>query len=233
MKLNIQKLQSIKPIRSSQTSTPKIDIQHLTPNKFSRPQILLKDVTKIAIHYVGNPNTSAQNNRNYFNNAPHHNVYVSSHYIVGLKGEIIQCIPENEIAYCTSQANSYSISVETCHPDAGGKFNDKTYKALISLTADLCRRHGLDPIKDVIRHYDVTGKHCPLYYVKNKSAWDKLKQDVSTYMNGGEITPQPIPTSKPIYRVQVGSFSSKQNADNYLKQVQKHYPSAFIKKVEL
>ena len=37
----------------------KITENFLTPNKYSRPQISLKKVTKIAVHYVGNPGTSA------------------------------------------------------------------------------------------------------------------------------------------------------------------------------
>ena len=68
----------------------------LTPNKYSRPQIPLKEVKKIAVHYVGNPNTSALANRNYFENCKEGGRYVSSHYIVGLKGEVIQCIPLDE-----------------------------------------------------------------------------------------------------------------------------------------
>jgi len=46
----------------------KITEMFLTPNKFSRPQIKLMKVTKIAVHYVGNPNSSAVANRNYFEN---------------------------------------------------------------------------------------------------------------------------------------------------------------------
>ena len=38
----------------------------LTPNKYSRPQIKLEKVTKIAVHYVGNPRSTAKNNRDYF-----------------------------------------------------------------------------------------------------------------------------------------------------------------------
>ena len=40
----------------------------LTPNRFSRPQIPLKMVKKVVLHYVGNPNSTAMANRNYFEN---------------------------------------------------------------------------------------------------------------------------------------------------------------------
>ena len=34
---------------------------------------------------------------------------------------------------------------------------------------------------DIIRHYDVTGKNCPKYYVEYESAWEALKMDVRKY----------------------------------------------------
>ena len=37
--------------------------------------------------------------------------------------------------------------------------------------------------KDVIRHYDVTEKRCPLYYVDHEEAWVNLKEDVKSVLN--------------------------------------------------
>ena len=140
----------------------------LTVNPYSRPGTLRKRTTKIAVHYVGNPGTTALNNRNYFNNlAKTHSRYVSSNYIVGLDGEIIECVPPEEIAYCTNQANEYSISIECCHPDATGKFTEATETALAELCAYLLKRYHLTA-DDIIRHYDVTGKQCPLYWAPTK-----------------------------------------------------------------
>ena len=151
----------------------KIQQMFLTPNKYSRPQIPLKKVTKIAVHYVGNAGSSAKANRNYFENLKNQkgektDRYVSSHYIIGLEGEIIQCIPLNEWSYCTNQANGYSISIECCHPDSTGKFTAETEKSLAELCAYLCRKFVLNPMDDIIRHYDVTGKQCPLYWSPTK-----------------------------------------------------------------
>lgn len=166
-----------------------IDKQFLTPNKYSRPQTPLKKVTKIAVHYVGNANTSAQANRNYFESLKNgKGIYASSHYIIGLKGEIIQCIPENEWSYATNQANSYSISIENCHPDNTGKFNDKTLHSLIDLCVDLCKRYNLNPMTDIIRHYDISGKACPLYWVNNPQDFILFKQTVYTQLLGDELT---------------------------------------------
>lgn len=167
-------------------TTPKITTMFLTPNKYSRPQTPLKKVTKIAVHYVGNANTTALANRNYFNSlADTKTTYASSHYIIGLEGEIIQCIPENEVAYCTNSANSYSISIENCHPKADGKFTDKTRQSLIELCADICERYNLDPEKDIIRHYDVSGKRCPLYWVNHPDDFQSFKREVKDYVQNG------------------------------------------------
>ena len=167
----------------------------LTPNKYSRPQIPLKEVKKIAVHYVGNPNTSALANRNYFENCKEGGRYVSSHYIVGLKGEVIQCIPLDEWSYCTNQANGYSISIECCHPKSDGVFNDNTYVSLCELCAMLLKKYNLT-VNDLIRHYDVTQKQCPLHWSPTKyqsqavatARWNRFKQDVQTVMDGGKVT---------------------------------------------
>ncbi|MGN0609866.1 MAG: N-acetylmuramoyl-L-alanine amidase [Oscillospiraceae bacterium] len=146
----------------------KITEMFLTPSKYVRPQFKLEKVRKIAVHYVGNPNTSALANRNYFESCGKTGArYVSSHYIIGLEGEIIQCIPLDEWSYCTNQANGYSISIECCHPDSTGKFTDETEKSLAELCAFLCKKFGLTE-EDIIRHYDVTGKQCPLYWSPTK-----------------------------------------------------------------
>ena len=133
---------------------------------------------------MGNANTTAINNRNYFESLKTKKIYASSHYIVGLEGEVIQCVPENEVAYHANQANSYSIGIECCHPDWNGKFNDKTYQSLIELCVDICKRYKLDPQIALIRHYDVTRKQCPLYYVQHQNAWEMLKYDVSVALEG-------------------------------------------------
>lgn len=167
---------------------PNVSEMLLTPNDYSRPQIPLKRVRSIVIHYVGNPGTTAEANRNYFEELKDKKNYsASSHFVIGLEGEIIQCIPLDEISYASNDRNYDTISIECCHPDAAGEFNEKTYDALIQLTAWLCCKYGLSE-DDIIRHYDVTGKECPLYYVKHEDAWLKLKDDVMAYIDQNAIT---------------------------------------------
>lgn len=150
----------------------------LTVNQYSRPGTKIGKIKNIVIHWVGNAGSTAIANRNYFESLKEKKSFASSHYIVGLHGELIQCVPESEIAYHANNANSYSIGIEVCHPDWVGKFSDVTYKALIELLADLCKRYSLEPTQAIIRHYDVTKKLCPKYYVEHSGAWLQLKQDV-------------------------------------------------------
>ena len=127
---------------------------------------------------LGNAGSTAENNAKYFDSLEDgRGVYASSHYIIGNDGVVIRCVPENEVAYHASSANSYSIGIKVCHPDNTGKYTDLAYKSLIELMVDLCTRYRLEPTQAIIRHYDVSGKMCPKYYVGNESAWKKLKQE--------------------------------------------------------
>ena len=165
----------------------KIKEMLLTPNKWSRPQTKIGTIKNIVVHWIGNAGSTAENNAKYFDSLKDgRGTYASSHYIIGNDGVVIRCVPENEVAYHASKANSYSIGIEVCHPDNTGKYTDAAYKALIKLLVDLCERYRLEPTKAIIRHYDVTGKDCPRYYVKNVEAWKKLKQDVVDIMNKDE-----------------------------------------------
>ena len=180
-----------------QKNLPKLSIETklLDVNPYSRPGIALKKVKGVVVHYTANPGTNALDNRNYFNSLSKANkgktkaqsTYASSHFIVGLDGEIVQCIPTNEISYASNDRNNDTISIECCHPDATGKFNQQTYDSLVELTAYLMGRFQLTT-DDVIRHYDVTGKKCPLYYVEHEDAWQQFLTDVNQYIDThGEV----------------------------------------------
>ena len=82
-----------------------------------------------------------------------------SNFVVGLEGEIVQCVPTWEVAYASNSRNIDTVSIECCHPDETGEFNDETYRSMVQLCAWLCLKFGLDE-EDVIRHHDVTGKNC-------------------------------------------------------------------------
>lgn len=132
-------------------SEPEIDVQLLDVNDYSRPGMESDPITGIVIHYTANPGSTAQNNRDYFNGLQDgHGESVSSHFVVGMDGEIVQCVPTWEIAYASNDRNHDTVSIECCHPDESGKFTKETYKSVVQLTAFLCKKYDLTE-KDVIR----------------------------------------------------------------------------------
>lgn len=155
----------------------------LPVNEYSRCGDKLTHVNAVVIHYVGNPNTTAWQNRSYFENlATSGETSASSNLIVGLEGEALLCVPLDEVAYCSNDRNHDTVSIEFCHPAADGKPTQETYDTLVKLTAWLCDLYGLDAQEDVIRHYDVTGKQCPMYFVENEAEWTQFKADVAAAM---------------------------------------------------
>lgn len=150
-----------------------VDVQLLS-NTHARTGVKLVEINSIVIHYTGNPGTTAQNNHDYFNKS---DTDVCSHFVIGLDGEIIQCVPLDEKSAASNNRNLDTISIEVCHPDKSGKFNTETYNSLVKLTAWLCDNSSLKS-NDIIRHYDITGKECPKYFVDNESVWNTFLSDV-------------------------------------------------------
>ncbi len=154
----------------------KVDL--LPVNRWSRPGTKLRAVNGIVVHYVGNPDTTAAQNRSYFKNlAVTQETKASSNFLIGLDGEVLLCVPPDEVAFCSNNRNDDTLSIECCHPDETGAFTDATYRRLVQLVAFLRGAYGLSR-EDILRHYDVTGKHCPLYFVDHADAWEAFLDDV-------------------------------------------------------
>ena len=201
-----------------------IEDRLLSINEYSRTGEKQNKIEKIVVHWVGNAGSSAIGNRNYFESlAKTHKTYASSHYIIGLDGEIIRCIPENEVAFHSGShsMNRKSIGIEDCHPDWEGKFNENTYNSLVELCADICRRYNLG-IDAIIRHYDVTGKECPRYYVRNEQEWINFKNNVANKL-GQAITNVALPkvegSDEEVRRYKNGSTKETIYADTSLTKV--------------
>ena len=159
-------------------SKPEIDVQLLDVNEYSRPGDPLTEVNNIFVHYTANPGTSAAQNRSYFEQLKdNHERSASAHFIIGYNGEILQCVPLDEIAYAVQTRNEDSISIECCYKADNGQFTQETYDSLIRLLSWLIDAYELEP-EDILRHYDCGGKKCPIYYTEHEDAWEQLKEDV-------------------------------------------------------
>lgn len=165
---------SYNDIEEYQVDNLSIQHQFLTVNPYSRSGKTLRRVNGIVIHYTANPGSTAQNNRDYFENLKNtKTTSASSHFIIGLNGEVIQCIPLNEVAYASNNRNRDTIAIECCHPDESGQFNEETYQSLQILVRSLMNTYHLTS-NDVIRHYDITGKICPKYFVDHEDKWQEF-----------------------------------------------------------
>lgn len=162
----------------------------LTSNEYSAPDRRLNYVKGVVIHYVGKNNQTHGGVANYFESLKNQNkIYASAHYIVGLDGEIIQCIPDNKMAYHVgarsykesaklhlgTYPNNCTIGIEMCHTKDG--FTDATIKSTQELVRHLMTKYSLQK-SDVYRHYDVTGKLCPKFFVEDVSAWDRFLEGI-------------------------------------------------------
>lgn len=169
--------------RKKKVKTPPDYVVDVLPiNPYSREGTKLPEVNSIFVHYTANAGTTAAQNRSYFETLKDtHERSVSSHFIIGIEGEIIQCLPLAEIGYAVRGRNFDSISIECCYEDENGKFTDATYESLVHLTAWLIGKYDLET-EDILRHYDSNGKNCPKYYVEHERAWEKFHKDVDAFI---------------------------------------------------
>lgn len=167
----------------------------LTPNEFSRPGLKLRKVDAIVLHWVGNPGTSAEANRAYFESLGKNGARkASAHYIIDAK-EIVRCVPDDEVAYHVGltgglpytpwaherwgpeHPNWYCIGIEHCHPDWSGTFEKAVMQRSKILAAGLCVTYKLLP-DDIILHWTVTGKDCPRWFVVNPTKLSEYRSAV-------------------------------------------------------
>ena len=152
----------------------------------------------IVIHYTGNDGDTAMNNAKYYASNV---VKTSAHYFVDAN-EIVQSVDDLRIAWAVGGKkypscpqtgggtlynicrNTNSISIELCDAKRDGTYAPapETVTAALKLTRSLMAKYNI-PQKNVVRHFDVTGKLCPAYWAGRENAakwkaefWDKLAE---------------------------------------------------------
>ena len=192
---------------------------YLTPNPYSRPGKKMHEVKGIVIHWTGVREQTAEAVRRFFEGRKAGSCgYGSAHYIIGWKkGEIVQCIPDEEIAYHvgSSQAdpasgriytdearerfgkyaespestnpNFCTIGIELCSADDEGNFTGAVIESAVALCAYLCRRHKLTA-EDITTHHDVVGwKDCPRLWTAKPELLEAFRQSVRDRIVRGYI----------------------------------------------
>ena len=193
-------------------------------NKYNRPGT--KSTPKrICVHYTGDCGATAEQLSKYWQNVAAGVFkdkpwsWTSAQYIVGLNGEVVRCIPDNEIAYAAANQNADTIHIEVCYKQKSGAFEEISIVALGELVRSLMKKYAI-PAGKVVRHYDLTGKLCPAYYV-DENRWAALHERITSESN-----------SSALYRVQVGAFSSRANAEAYMQKLKKAGFDGFVVQVK-
>jgi N-acetyl-anhydromuramyl-L-alanine amidase AmpD len=161
-------------------------------------------------------------------------------------GYVYQTLPWNHRGWhAGGSANNTHIGVEMCEPDcikytSGANFTcsdtarakamvERTYKSAVELFAHLCNKYGLNPLADgvIISHSEGCNRGVASNHADPEHLWKGLKlpytmdgfrKDVKEAMNPA------------LYKVQVGAFSKKQNAENLLAKLKQAGFEGFITK---
>lgn len=143
----------------------------------------------LVFHYTGNDGDRAENNALYYQNTT---VQASAHYFVD-DDSVYLSVDPLYVAWAVGGSkwkdcpqtgggkmygivrNANSISIEMCDTRRDGQLmaTEATLARAAELGKALMAKYNI-PIERVIRHFDVTGKHCPAYFM-DEAAWAAFK----------------------------------------------------------
>ena len=165
-------------------------------------------------------------------------------FIDGNTGDVYQTLPWNRRGWhCGGNANGTHIGIEMCEPDcikytSGAKFTcsdtekataiiKRTYKSAVELFAHLCNEYGLNPLAEgvILSHSEGYAKGLTSNHADPVHLWKGLKLPYTMDGFRADVKAAMNPT---IYKIQVGAFSNKQNAENLLAKLKKAGFEGFI-----
>lgn len=221
------------------TNSPLVTYKRITNNKTSPRNHAIDTIT---IHCIVGQWTAKQG-CDYFATTDRE---CSANYVVGKDGSIGLSVEEKDRSWCSSSSSNdhraitIEVASDTTHPYA---VTTEAYNALIKLVADICKRNGIKKLlwkadKSLIGQVDkqnmtvhrwFANKSCPGEYLYSRHSDIAAKVNALLGDSAGETAQ--TPTTQTLYRVQVGAFSKKENADNQLKKVKAAGFDAFIAQV--
>lgn len=152
------------------------------------------DIQYLIYHYTGNKGDTAVNNGRYYSQKI--NPPASAHYFVD-DNEVIQSVDDLTVAWAVGgkkwsdcaqtgggkfygiAKNANSISIEMCGTKSKSSYeaSEATLENAVALGRLLMKRYNI-PFENVIRHFDVTGKYCPAYFMDGDK-WSAFKSRLS------------------------------------------------------
>lgn len=204
-------------------------------------------VKGLMLHSVGCPQPSAQNFVKTWN-PPADGRQVCVHaFIDGNTGDVYQTLPWNHRGWHGGgSCNNTHIGVEMCEPacikyktnsatftctdlTTAKAVAQRTYDNAVALFAHLCKTYNLDPLADgvIVSHAEGYKRGIASGHGDPEHLWNQLgmgytmdtfRKAVKAAMTGGVVS-TPAPEEKTLYRVQVGAYSVKSNAEAMLKKL--------------
>ncbi len=149
-----------------------------------------------------------------------------------------QTLPWNHRGWHTGgEANKTHISFEICEDNLTDKnYFNKVYKEAVELCVYLCKQYKLTE-KNIIGHYEgyqkkIASNHGDPrhWFSKHGKSMDSFRADVKKELGKGTTTSKSSTSGKKLYRVQIGAYSVKKNADKQLAKAKKAgFIDAFVK----
>ena len=211
------------------SNSPLVTYKRITNNKTSPRNHAIDSIT---IHCIVGQWTAKQG-CDYFATTDRE---CSANYVVGKDGSIGLSVEEKDRSWCSSSSSNdhraitIEVASDTAHPYA---VTDEAYNALIKLVADICKRNGIKKLlwkadKSLIGQVDkqnmtvhrwFANKSCPGEYLYSRHSDIAAKVNALLGDSAGETAQ--TPTTQTLYRVQVGAYSKKANADAMLEKIKK------------
>lgn len=222
-----------------------VNYTKISPNSSARTG----KISKITIHHMAG-NLSVETCANVFQNT---NRQASSNYGVGTDGRIGLYVDESRRAWTSSNRDNdnVAVTIEVANDEIGGNWHvsDKALEATIALCVDICQRNGIaklnftgDKSGNLTMHKWFANTQCPGPYLESKFPY--IAQEVNRRLSTGQrdsVTTDTPKEEKPVpdgsggvlYRVQVGAYSKKANAEAQLAKVKAAgFADAFIAVVD-
>lgn len=161
----------------------------------------------------------------------------SSNYGIGTDGRVACYVEEENRAWTTGSREidnrAITIEVANCSREPNWEVSDKALESLIALCADICKRYGFkltytgDKSGSLHMHKWYQSTACPGPYLGSKFPY--IAEEVNKLLEGE--TKKEVTTTT-IYRVQVGAYSVKKNAENMLAKVKASGFDGFVKRID-
>lgn len=164
----------------------------------------------------------------------------SANYYIGYDGTICAGVDEDRRAWTsTSKWNDHrAITIEVSNDSGAPEWHipDAAYNALVRLCADICSRYDIDPHYNgttngsITYHMMYASTSCPGPYLLNKIQTGTFERDIKKAMSSNASEPEPVPDE--LYRVQIGAYKIRENADTMMETIIDNGFEAYMVRVD-